>query len=402
MTPGQRSIAPAGTIAMAVVAPAPAALLATWGVLIVVLSSDPIRLYTGGVWTSADLLYLALVGGSVGLVGRPVAAAIGIAVGIAAAVAIQLFVLAAQAFYQPIVVAALDARSWTASVAGAIVVGAVAMALGYILVRAALVLRGMMLRRRRPSIASSTTRPPTSMLVTVDVVALVTTGVAIVALIGGSLLTAAQSAYVPSQDEPTVHVAVQADGAITTTATAVPVGRINIITDGPESARTEALSLIGPLTSGQVALLDRKILPIGADCCYWNHRVPRTELPSVGMYALVGIVHTEPPADPDAFDAWIHAQPISAFRTLTVTAAAARAAPSTEAGGDGARYLTAAVLAALGVQAWAAGGVVLVALRRRRPLGRGAVVLAVATGLLFALGVAVLALLAVNQAHSPF
>lgn len=387
---------------MAIVAPAPAALLASWGVLMVVLSSEPIRPYTGGVWASVDLLYLVLIGGSIALIGRSFAAAIGIAVGIAAAVAIQLFVLAAQAVYQPIVVAALDARSWTTSVAGAIFAGAVAMALGYVLARATLALRGKVLRRGRPAIAPSPTPSPASMPLAIGVVALVTAGVATIALIGGSLVATAQSAYLPSPDEPTVHVAVQANGTITSTATVVPVGRIGIITDGPESAGTEALRLIGPLTSGQLALLDRKILPIDAECCYWNHRVPRTELPSMGVYAVVGIVHTEPPADPDAFDAWIHAQPISGFRTLTVTAAAARAAPSTEAGGDGARYLTVPVLAALGVQAWAAGGVVVVALGRRRPVGRGAAVLAAATGLLFALGVAMLVLLAVNQAHNPF
>ncbi len=383
---------------MAAVAPAPAALLATWGVLVVVLLTDPIRPYTGGVWASADLLTLAVVGGLIGLIGRPVAAGIGIALGVAAAVAIQLFVLAGQAVYQPVVVAALDARTWTASVAGAIVVGAVAMALGYALVRAALVLRGMMLRRGCPSIASSTTSPPTSMLIA----ALVTTSLAVIVLIGGSLLATAQSAYLPSEDETTVHVAVQADGTITSTATTVPVGRISIITDGPESDPTEGLILIGPLSSGQIALLDRKVLPIDVGCCYWNHRVPRTELPSAGTYAFVAVVHTEPPADPVEFDAWIHVQPISAVRTLTVMAVAARAAPSTESGGDGGRYLTLPVLAALGVQGWAAGGVVVVAIGRRRQLGRGAAILAVATGLLFALGVAVLALLAVNQAHSPF
>ncbi|MEA2613468.1 MAG: hypothetical protein QOI52_1427, partial [Chloroflexota bacterium] len=128
---------------MAVLAPAPAALLATWGVLVVVLLTEPIRPYTAGVWANVDLLSLAIVGGLIGLIGRPLAAATGIALGVAAAVAIQLFVLAGQAVYQPVVVAALDGRTWTASVAGAIVVGAVAMALGYGLVRAALALRGI-------------------------------------------------------------------------------------------------------------------------------------------------------------------------------------------------------------------------------------------------------------------
>jgi hypothetical protein len=387
---------------MAVLAPAPAALLATWGVLVVVLLTEPIRPYTAGVWANADLLSLAIVGGLIGLIGRPLAAATGIALGVAAAVAIQLFVLAGQAVYQPVVVAALDGWTWTASVAGAIVVGAVAMALGYALVRAALALRGIIRRRGPSAIASSATSPPTPMPIAIGVVALVTMGVAVIVLIGGSMLATAQSAYVPSQDETTVHVAVRADGTITSTATTVPVGRISVIIDGPESAQTEALSLVGPLSSSQLALLDRKVLPIDAGCCYWNYRVPRTELPSVGIYAVVAVVHTEPPADPDAFDAWIHAQPISAVRTLTVTAAPARAVPSTEAGGDGGRHLTLPVVAAIAVQGWAAGGVVVTARRRRRPLGRGAVVLAVATGLLFAFGVAVLALLAVNQAHSPF
>ena len=177
---------------MAAVAPAPAALLATWGVLVVVLLTEPIRPYTAGVWANADLLSLAVVGGVIGLSGRPLAAAAtGIALGVAAAVAIELFVLAGQAVYQPVVVAGLDGRTWTASVAGAIMVGAVAMALGYALVRAALALRGIIRWRGPAAIASSATSAPTAMPIAIGAVALVTMGVAVIVLIGGSLFTTA-------------------------------------------------------------------------------------------------------------------------------------------------------------------------------------------------------------------
>ncbi len=90
-----------GGVALAAGTPAPAAFLTLWGVLIIVFQTNPIRPYTDGVWATGDLLSLAVVGGLIGLVSRPVAAAVGIALGTTAAVVLQLFTLAGQAHYQP-------------------------------------------------------------------------------------------------------------------------------------------------------------------------------------------------------------------------------------------------------------------------------------------------------------
>jgi hypothetical protein len=402
MTPRPQSWGSAGAIARAAAAPAPAAFVTTWGVLILVLLTNPIRPYTEGVWAIGDLVSLAVVGGLIGLVTRPVAAAVGIGLGLAAAVAIQLFVLAGQAGYQPVVVAALDERTWAESVAGALLAGAGAMGVGYGLTRAAVALGEILRGRRqtqgvsREAWASSPTRLAPAMI------ALMATAVVVAVLVGGSLLATARSAYVAPQDEPRMHVAVQADGTISSTPTTVPVGRVTIIRDGPLSGETDPLSLIGPLSTSQLATLDGNVLPIDAGCCYWGDNVPRTELSSPGTYAFVAVVDSEPPSDPAQFEAWIHAQPISAARTFTVTAGPSTAAPSTEAGGNGGRYLTAPVLAALGLQGWAAAGVVALAFRRRGSLSRGRLVVAIAAGVVFAAGVAVVVMLAINQAHSPF
>jgi hypothetical protein len=392
----------AGGVALAAAAPAPAALLTMWGVLIVVLVTNPIRPYADGVWATGDLISLAIIGGLIGLVSRPVAAAVGIALGTAAAVAIQLFILAGQAPYQPVVVAALEARTWTIAVAGALFVAVGAMALGCAVIRGT-VAAGQVLRGNRQfQIALWSVSTWSSSKLALGLAASIATAVVAALLVGGSLLATAGSAYLPPEDEARIQVAVQPDGTITSEPTTVPVGRTTIVLDGPPSAQTEALSLIGPLSTSQLAALDRKVLPIDAGCCYWNYYVRRTELPSAGTYAFVAVVQTEPPADHAEFDAWVKAQPISTARTFTVTAGPTRIPPSTDAGGDGGRYLTVPVLAALGIEGWAASGAVALTFRRYRPLKQSQVVVAVLVGLFSSAGVAVLAMLAIKQAYSPF
>lgn len=380
-----------GRLALAAAAPAPAALLTTWAFILVVLLSNPIRPYTDGAWAPGDLLALGLAGALIGVVSRPVAAVIGTALGISAAVVIQLFVLAGQAVYQPVVVSGLREGSWTAGVAGALLLAAGAIALGYAIVRTAVLVRE---RNRRAAVPPTHPAPAAA--------ALLVTSLVVVVLVGASLLSTARSAYVAPANEPTIHVGLLADGTIITDSPSVPAGRTTILLVGQASEGATALSLIGPLSASQLAAIDRKVLPIDTSCCYWNSNVARTELPSAGTYAFVAEVHTEPPVDQAEFEAWMSSRPISAARTLTVTAGPARTAQPTEAGGDGGRYLTLPVLAGLGIEGWAAAGALLRAIRRSRPLTAGLVVGAVLLGVGTAVGLAVLAMLAISQAHSPF
>ena len=140
--------------------PAPAALMTIWGVLLIALLTTPIRPYTAGLWAGGDLLLLGLLGGSIALVSRPAAAAVGIALGMAATVTIQLFILAGQAVYQPVVAAAIDERTWTVAVAGALLVGVGAIALGYVVTRGSVGAIGALRagRRSRSRRGSSTRR----------------------------------------------------------------------------------------------------------------------------------------------------------------------------------------------------------------------------------------------------
>ena len=387
-------------VTRAAAAPAPAALMTIWGVLLIVLLTTPIRPYTAGLWAAGDLLLLGFLGGSIALVSRPAAAAVGIALGMAAAVTIQLFILAGQAVYQPVVAAAIDERTWTVAVAGALLVGVGAIALGYVVTRGSVGAIGALRAGRRSPIAPWSVYAPSSGLLIRNLIVSVATVVAVGLLVGGSVLTTARSAYLPPVDEVTVHVAVQADGSIVSEPSTVPVGRTTIVIDGPPSAQTEALSLVGPLSTSHLAAIERMELPADPGCCYWNYFVPRTEVTSPGTYAFVALVNVEPPADQGQTEALV--QSISSARLFTATADPTPNAPSTDAGGDGGRYLSVPVMAALGIEFWAATGAVVLTFVRRRPLRGTHMVVAVLVGFPSSAALAVLAMFAINQAHSPF
>lgn len=386
--------------ARAAAMPAPAALMTIWGVLLIAMLTTPIRPYSAGLWAAGDLLLLGLLGGSIALVSRPAPAAVGIALGMAAAVAIQLFILAGQAVYQPVVAAAIDERRWTVAVAGALLVGVGAIALGYGVIRGSVGAIGALRAGRRSPIATWNVHAPSSGLLIRDLTVLVATLVAVGLLVGVSVVTTARSAYLPPVDEVTVHVAVQADGSIVSEPSTVPVGRTTIVIDGPPSAQTDALSLVGPLSTSHLAAIERMELPADPGCCYWNYHVPRTEITSPGTYAFVALVDLEPPADQGQTEALV--QSISSVRLFTATADPTPDAPSTDAGGDGGRYVTVPVLAALGIESWAATGAVALTFGRRRPLLGTRMVVAVLVGFLSSAALAVLAMLAINQAHDPF
>ncbi len=190
-------------IALAVAAPAPAALLGLWGFLIAASLTEPIQPYTDGAWATSNLFVLALVGGLIGLAThRPVVAAVGIALGPAAAVAIQLYVLAGQADYQPTVVASLGEPAWTFAVARALLIAVAAVWAGYVVTRGIVTVS----RIRRGGRSMSLGWSGIGLNVQRDLgAALIGLSVAMVVPVwlvgGGSLLSTARSAYLPAGDK---------------------------------------------------------------------------------------------------------------------------------------------------------------------------------------------------------
>ena len=343
--------------ARAAALPAPAALMTIWGVLVIVLMTTPIRPYTVGLWAAGDLLLFGFLGGSVALVSRPWAAAIGIALGLAAAVTIQLFVLAGQALYQPVVAAAVDERTWTGAVAGALLVGVGAIALGYVVTRGSAGAVGALRHGGRSPTALWSVYLPSSRLLlgglAVSLAAVLVAGL----LVGGSVLATARSAYVPPVNERRSTSPSRPMGrssrnprrplsATTTSSTArhrrrptpsASSGRCREATWRPSSGTSCRRARV--LLLGLLRATDRLTVP--------------------GTYAFVSLVKVHPPADPGQFEVLV--QPISSARLFTATADPTPDIPSTAAGGDGGRYLTAPVIAALGIEFWAASGAVALA-----------------------------------------
>lgn len=392
-----------GRVALTVAAPAPAALLTLWGVLIIVLLTDPIRPYTDGLWLAGDLLELAVLGAIIGLVSRPMAAGVGIPLGMAAAVALQLYALAGQAEYQPVVVTALTERTWIQAVSGAILTGLSAIGIGWVLACGMVTVAH---RTRRDhsgfNIERSTDWTKSRAPVGVALVALLGSVAVAVLVVGWSVVATGRSAYLPTEEQPTVHVVAREGKFISVEPTTLPTGRARLIAQDPENNDID-VSIVGPLSADELATLEQGQIQARTGHVYlpgaWEGPRRRFDLPALGTYAFViDLANWSPPPD---FDFEIVLIPISDSRTFTVTATDPAPRPSTEAGGEGGRYLTLPVLAALGVGGWAATGSVLARSRQRRPTGRRAIV-ALIVGFVSTVGLGLLALLAVNQAHSPF
>jgi hypothetical protein len=391
-------------VALALAAPAPAALLTFWGVIVLVFKTQPVRPYTDGAWAIGDLISLGVLGGVIGFVSRPIPAAVGTALGLAAAVALQLYVLAGQAVYQAVVVADLTEATWTTSVARALFVAVATMTSGYVVTRVAV----GRLRARQPArpIVWLAAEPRARVAAEVALVALTAILIPGV-LVGSSLLTTARSAYLPAEGEPTINVVYEDDGTLTSAPESVPAGRVTIVAHG--TPPLDYLSLYGPLSTDVVeaedvaASFQQKRQVSGFGCCYWNHRIPRAELSEPGTYAFVALDRDwVPPEDQAAWEAWNKIEPISDIRLLKVTGPEPRPGLSTEAGGAGGRYLTLGALAALGIEAWAVGGALLLRPRRHPGPRTRKVVIAVAIGVVSGGFTGLLAMLAISQSHSPF
>ena len=394
-----------GRGASILVASAPATLIVFWGLLVIVFLTQPIRPYTNGAWATGDLVVQAGLGGVLGLVSRPIPAAVGTIVGLAAAVALQLFVLAGQAHYQAVVVAELAEPQWTTAIAGAMAVALGAIASGYVVTHTALAVT----RRRAHEprlIVPTTSRPHARLDIEMAVASLAALSIAGL-IVGTSLVTTARSAYLPSEDEPTIDIDLLDDGTLTVTPESVPAGRMTIVARG--APPLDHLSLVGPLLASVLeapdvaAALNASRSDPGYGCCYWNHMLRRAELSEPGTYAFVAVDRDwEPPQDHAEWEAWDGAEPISDVHFLDVTEASGRPEPSTEAGGDGGAHLTVPSAAALGIEGFAAAGAVLLTVRGDRRRRARHLVGAIAVGVVSAAFVGSLTMLAISQAHSPF
>jgi hypothetical protein len=390
----------ADALTHALIAPAPAALLAFWGMLIYVFGTQPIRPYTDGAWAPGDLTSFVVLGAVIGLVCRPLSAAAGIILGAAAAVALQLFVLAGQAHYQAVVVAALTEPAWTRATTGALALSIGALVLGS-LASWFLVTVGRRASRQPRSLAGSQVdRPDRKVVARWTAAGLVVLAIAGL-MVGISLVTTAHSAYLPTDSEPIIEVQLVDDKTLNLEPGSAPAGRMTIETSGP--GRLGDLALYGPLTPEEVAwLADGRVNTHGREV-YWNHRLRRTELAQPGLYAFVAL---DPewvyPQDEAAWTAWDGSKPVTAVHLFRATAAEPSAGLSTEAGGDGGAHLTLPAAAALATEGWAAAGALLLAIRRYRRPTTAHVVVAAGAGLLSVGFVGMLTALAIGQAHSPF
>lgn len=384
-------------LARTLIAPAPAAFLAFWGVLIYVFGTQPIRPYTDGAWAPGDLVFLGVLGALIGLVARPLSAAAGITLGMSAAVALQLFVLAGQAHYQAVVVAALTESTWTWATAGALVLSICVLALGSLVTRSLIAVRRLAGGEPRSSTGSPTGRPdPWAMpgLAMAGLVVLVIAGL----MTGISLLTTAHSAYLPAEDEPVVRVQLLDDGTLTSEPDAIPAGRATIIAD-----LEDPLHLYGPLSPEDQAWLGGGRVNSRGREVYWTPGLRRVKLAEPGRYAFVVLGPDWAwPQDQAAYEAWDGTMPITAVHLLQVTAAQPRVGQTIEAGGDGGARLTLPAAAALATEGWAAAGSLLLAVRRYRRPRAAHVVVVVVAGLLSVAFIGMLTGLAISQAHSPF
>lgn len=382
-------------VALSVAAPAPAALLTLCSVLVMVFVTKPIRPYTDGVWATGELILLAVIGAMVGLVSRPMAAAVGIPLGMAAAVALQLFVLAGQAYWEPAVVSALNEPAWTTAVARAILLAFGAIAIGYVVTRGTLVADRIRRGAQGFRIGWPAERRGSQLVVGVTLVALLAALAIAVLLVGGSLLATARSAYVPPEQQPAMRVVIRGSEIVAAEPATVTAGRAGLTAEG--AGPIEGLFLVGPLPADQLTALEQERIQYGYLNRSLSEVIRQVDLNAPGTYAFVTSPVYGSWMPPANWDGWV---PISDARTFTVGAEPG-SPPSTEAGGDGGRQLTSRALAALGIEGWAAAGAVLLARSRHRRLTKRYVAVALTVGLVSAALLGFLVLFAIDQAHNP-
>lgn len=401
-----------GRVALALAPPALAALVTLW----CVLPFGQVRPYEDGAWLTSDLILLAVVGAIVGLLSRPAAAAVGIPLGLSAAIALHLYGLTARVYYQPVVGSPLTGAEWTPAVAGALLAGFAAIVVGYLLGRGVVSANRFRRGERGLSILLAGDRTGSAGPTVVTLAAALGAIAVAVLLVGASLLTAARSAFVSAGDLPTIQVVIRGSEIATAEPASIPASWARIATTGGTPRNTDLWLTGGPLPAYVLAELDRGEISLPYLHVALFQSSEPVDLRRPGTYALVltpfhgwatnGTFRfstadgswTPPPPSPPYTDGNV---PVSDAHLLSVVAGPATGR-STEAGGDGGRYLTLPVLAALGIEGWAAAGVVILRLSRyERPAGRR-VVPALLVGFVSAAALATLAQLGIFMSHSPF
>jgi hypothetical protein len=388
-------------VLLALASPAPAAFVTLWGVLAVSILADPARPYTDGAWTTFDLISLGLVGGIVGLLSRPVAAAVGIPLGLAAAVALHSYNLAAVVFYYPQVGSRLTGPEWTPAVVGALLAGFAAIVVGYLLGRGIGLASRISRGARGLAIIRAGDRTGPGSPAVVALVATLAAPIAAIAvgvlLVGGSLLPTAESAYVSAGGQPTaaIQVVIRGNEIVTVEPASIPAGWAHVVI-ARGTAESSDLWLTRPLPGYVLErrLTQEEILIHNLGPALSQSSRP-VDLRWPGTYALV---LTPPPGGP------VGNPPVSDSRLLTVTAAPAGVL-WTSAGGDGGKHMTLPFIAGLGIEGWAAAGMVLLWLNRIRkpawPTERR-VLVAVLVGAFSAYVLGSLTLFAIDLLHNPF
>jgi hypothetical protein len=362
-----------------------------WGALSIVFFTAPIQPYADGTWGTFALAALGGLGVLAAVVGRGAAAVVGTILGFAAAVAIQLFVLAGQAVANPGVVAGVTEPPWSGRVAIALAIGVGAILGGWLLAAA---VREVVERRRGERTTSS---GALGRILTVAGVV-----IAAIVLVGALVANVATSAYVVPSDQPVVALEVVGDEIVSAAPSGVRAGRMEL-----EVRRS--VDGVGDVAITS-ALTPDDLATLGSD------RMSYDWIGEVFIGGSTGIrqerrhVQLETPGS-YAFIVWDALQEPDAAGSVTLLDSQrfevlAPAAGTPTASGDGGSVVRLGGLLGVLVGVWSAGGCVLMARRRRwidagRPSSGDLRVAAVA-GTVAGLLLGGLALFAIDLARNPF
>lgn len=370
----------------------PPALIALVAFLIAVFTTIPVRPFVDVRLEGSDLVPLAVGGVIAGLAGRRLAGLAGLLLGVAAAVAIQLWVLSSWATYgreylaaisgSPSVLAATDlvadrpTGEWLVGVGGLLVLAVGVMAIGYLV--------GFMLVRQRVAPGW----PPLA----VGAAA----GLGIVAI----LVAAAGTPLVPPDDTPRLPATADGDAAVVVDAAPNQPG-IHLATLERTGVATSDAYLCGPLSEATLAdVSEGSVADADLGCVIAIRERPSSAwLVDLGPGRYAWLVLGPGPAS-SAGEARSTVEEDTLF---AVPDAAPFAAPP-RTGGEpvlGLAAVAACVVAGLA----AAGSVLRVATRGRvpgRPVGADAVAAAWFVGVVFTLVIGQLALVAASLAANPF